>query len=261
MYVVENPPLYWKSSRVPLRSFATGEVVRDWAAANYYALWPYDAEVSPIARLGDTSQFWPYRTPLREGLYFGKTPEVRGMEWYEYSFLNLSRVKAALLITFAFVATHNHFVLDRGRKIFKQTAPAIKLPECATEDDHVALVAILNTSTACFWLKQVCHIKGGGGIGGVSQDEEVGAETSSLPQGLSSSPCLRDVPLILGRAMDVLVQRFVGATAHKERYDRSHAQMIALQEKLDWDVYHRYGLLTDAEFEQPRFKSASGLCS
>ena len=41
------------------------------------------------------------------------------------------------------VATHNHFVLDRGGKVFKQTAPVIKLPEGATEDEHLALLGIL----------------------------------------------------------------------------------------------------------------------
>ena len=70
-------------------------------------------------------------------------------------------------LTFAFVATHNHFVLDRGGKVFKRSAPVIKLPESASEDDHLALLGVLNSSTACFWLKQVSHQqRGNGGIGG-----------------------------------------------------------------------------------------------
>ena len=64
------------------------------------------------------------------------------------------------IIAFAFVATHNHFVLDRGGKVFKQSAPVIKLPEGATEDDYLALLGVLNSSTACFWLKQVSHRQG-----------------------------------------------------------------------------------------------------
>ncbi len=64
-------------------------------------------------------------------------------------------------IAFAEVATHNHFVLDRGGKVFKQSAPVIKLPAGASEDDHLGLLGVLNSSTACFWLKQVCHNKGG----------------------------------------------------------------------------------------------------
>ena len=59
-------------------------------------------------------------------------------------------------IAFAFVATHNHFVLDRDGKIFKQTAPVVKLTRTsATEDDHLALLGYLNSSAACFWMKQV----------------------------------------------------------------------------------------------------------
>ena len=37
-------------------------------------------------------------------------------------------IRDAASIAFAFVATHNHFVLDRGGKVFKQSAPVIKLP-------------------------------------------------------------------------------------------------------------------------------------
>jgi hypothetical protein len=29
------------------------------------------------------------------------------------------------------------------------------LPSEATEDDHLALLGLLNSSTACFWMKQV----------------------------------------------------------------------------------------------------------
>ncbi len=40
----------------------------------------------------------------------------------------------------------------------------IKLPEGATEDDHLSLLGVLNSSTACFWLKQNSYDKGAGGI-------------------------------------------------------------------------------------------------
>jgi hypothetical protein len=44
-------------------------------------------------------------------------------------------------------------------------APVIKLPEGASEDDHLALLGLLNSSAACFWMKQVFHNKGNGGHG------------------------------------------------------------------------------------------------
>ena len=81
------------------------------------------------------------------------------------------RLRVPLSIAFAFVATHNHFVLDRGGKVFKQSAPVIKLPADATEDDHLALLGLLNSSTACFWMKQVFTTRAASGIGGGVDDE------------------------------------------------------------------------------------------
>jgi hypothetical protein len=36
-------------------------------------------------------------------------------------------LRTPLSIAFAFVATHNHFALDRGGKVFNRSAPVIKL--------------------------------------------------------------------------------------------------------------------------------------
>ena len=74
------------------------------------------------------------------------------------------RFQVPLSIAFAEVATHNHFVLDRGGKVFKQTAPVIKLPAGATEDAHLELLGVLNSSTVCFWLKQCCQDKPSNGV-------------------------------------------------------------------------------------------------
>lgn len=82
------------------------------------------------------------------------------MRWYEYQQHTASAYKTPLSIAFAFVATHNHFVLDRGGKVFNRSAPIIKLPVGASEDDHIVLLGLLNSSTACFWLRQVMHCMG-----------------------------------------------------------------------------------------------------
>ena len=42
--------------------------------------------------------------------------------------------------------------------------PVIKLPAEASEAEHLALLSLLNSSTACFWLRQVAHCKGAQGI-------------------------------------------------------------------------------------------------
>lgn len=89
----------------------------------------------------------------------------RGLTWFEWQELYDNKLRTPLSITFAFVATHNHFVLDRGGKVFKQTAPVIKLPDGATEAEHLQLLGLLNCSAACFWMKQMFFPKGGDHMG------------------------------------------------------------------------------------------------
>ena len=54
--------------------------------------------------------------------------------------------------------TTTSFLTEAAR--FSTSAPIIKLPADATEDDHLALLGLLNSSTACFWMKQTFHNKG-----------------------------------------------------------------------------------------------------
>jgi hypothetical protein len=154
--------------RIPadmVRPLVEGEVVRDWGLADSEeAIWPYDhttLAAKPHASI--TNGLWPWRAPLSDRVAFGLSQLARGLHWFEYSMFFANRARTPLSIAFAEVATHNHFVLDRGGNVFKQTAPVIKLPAEATEDDHLSLQGILNSSTACFWMKQVCHNKGAGG--------------------------------------------------------------------------------------------------
>jgi len=64
------------------------------------------------------------------------------------------------------IATHNHAYFDQSRAIFHQTAPVMKLRDSTAVAAHLAVTGVLNSSTALFWLKQVCFNKGAG------EDEE-----------------------------------------------------------------------------------------
>lgn len=210
-----------------------------------------------------TRFLWTFRSRLARRLYFGQIPEQRGMRWFDLGMFFPKRHLTPLSIAFAFVATHNHFVLDRGGKVFKQSAPVIKLPEGATEDDHLALLGVLNSSTACFWLKQVSHGKGNGGVNEGYRGDEWEEFYEFTGTKLDQFPVPPALPLRFGRELDALARQLaavepsaVCATATPTR-DRLYAAsveharirtcMIALQEELDWDVYHRYGLLTGDE--------------
>jgi hypothetical protein len=152
-----------------LRPVISGDEVRDWTAApQFEALFPYDTDglVSIQASKGAHRWLWPAKTYLGARVTFSKKTYVEeGRPWWEWHQIALDRIKTPLTITFGEVATHNHFVLDRGGKVFKQTAPVIKLPAGAGEDEHLGLLGLLNSSVACFWLKQVCFPKGGDHVG------------------------------------------------------------------------------------------------
>lgn len=142
-----------------------GDNVRDWIAhCDEEILFPYDPDLkqwSDIPRHPRWIWLYALRTELWSRTTFGgSTYRSEGRPWFDYHQFPKDRARTPLSIAYAEVATHNHFVLDRGGKVFNRTAPVIKLPPDATEEDHLALLGLLNSSTACFWLKQVCHNKG-----------------------------------------------------------------------------------------------------
>lgn len=257
VYLAERRPATWARNDIPSRVFVAGDNVRDWGASSNWAAWPYLDE-RPLHRLEAHDPFWSYRTDLRAGLVFGKSREQRGMAWLEYAMLSWGRTRAERLISFACVATHNHFYLASGG-IHNQHAPVIKLPNGATEEQYLELLGVLNSSTACFWLKQVCHDKGSqSGTGGFMHDEwERFFEFTGTK--LQEFPLPIQLPLPYGRGLDLLAQKLMAcepASAMKSgrltrpQLDESRdehallrARMIALQEELDWTVYGSYSLL------------------
>lgn len=248
------------------KPFVIGDAVRDWALKQEtYAVAPYDDSFDPIpldlasswARL-----LWPNRTVALNTVSFGnKTRRELGDDWWTWYRWVASKYRTPLSITWGEVATHNHFVLDRGGKVFKQTAPVIKLAADATEDDHLALLGVLNSSVACFWLKQVCQNKG-------STVDNRGARQRTAPfedffQIASTKVKACPLPSDMNRELaseldklavarsttirDALADRVLSgprslAQAH-EVDALARARMIFLQEELDWRTYAAYGLL------------------
>lgn len=244
-----------------------GDRVREWAiVAPNTTLFPYDSDLRPVDEDMDSPVIrfaWPHRTHLwlrREPN--GNHREI-GLTWYEWSRFQRKRFQTPLSITFAFVATHNHFVLDRGGKVFKQTAPVIKLPADATEDDHLALLGPLNSSTGCFWMKQMFFCRG-------STVDKRGARQTTVPfedfwehdgTKLKQFPLPAERPTNLARRLDALGQRLLESTpsalcarevptrasldAARAEWTSIRRRMIAWQEELDWRCYGLYGLLDD----------------
>jgi hypothetical protein len=242
-----------------------GDGVRDYGIAlSELTLFPYGNSGQP--RTIDTPEmkfYWPRRTNLKLRIDFGQKPEERGLRWFDHSMFFPRRFTAEFSIPFAFVATHNHFSLSRSGGVFNRSAPVVKLPNGATEEDHLRLLGLLNSSTTCFWLKQVCHDKGSqSGTGGFMHDEwERFYELTGTK--LQELPIPAEAPLHYGRELGALAHRLASlepsaiATqniptpdrldAAKDEYGSIRRRMIAQQEELDWEVYRLYGLLTDRE--------------
>jgi hypothetical protein len=159
------------------------------------------------------------------------------------------------------VATHNHSVLDRGGKVFNRSAPIIKLPNDATEDDHLALLGLLNSSTACFWMKQVFFPKGGDHVGTEGarvrrtwwdeRYEFAGTQLQAFPIAETKPLDLSTELNRLARKRQThlptqLIEHFpLSRTALDDHQAKASALlgiMIALQEELDWRCYTLYGL-------------------
>ena len=243
-----------------LRPVISGDEVRDWASApQFFALFPYDTEqLLPIeSSEGAHRWLWPARALLGARVTFSKrTYQEEGRPWWEWHQIALDRIRTPLTITFAEVATHNHFVLDRGGKVFKQTAPVIKLPAGATEDEHLGLLGLLNSSVACYWLKQVCQKKGAHLAGKRTREERYAFNASNVEE----IPLVEEKPLDIAKRIDTLATRLTATqpavllakdqlptrsslTTAQTEATRLRRQMIAAQEELDWRCYRLYGLL------------------
>ncbi|MFE9386641.1 BREX-2 system adenine-specific DNA-methyltransferase PglX [Streptomyces sp. NPDC007025] len=245
-----------------LRPLMIGETVRDWNAEPQEAIWfPYAKEIQP----GDLAiELWPLRRTLEVRRTFQGDMAAAGLQWWDYMQFTSSAYRTPRSIAFAFVATHNHFVLDRGGKVFKQSAPVIKLRDDASEEDHLRLLGLLNSSTACFWLQQVSHNKGEGGGARVEAGySAMGSEAwknsfEFTGTKLQDFPLPASHPSILATALDTLAQQLTATSPStlmpkttptasilreaRTTWHSTRARMIALQEELDWQVYSLYNL-------------------
>jgi hypothetical protein len=252
----------------------TGEDVRDWGYIPREAVFcPYprvfgyaDGADFDMAILEASDRLWRWRLVLQKRATFQGDMQDAGLEWFEFMQFTSSTYRSPLGITFAEVASHNQFALDRGGKVFKQTAPVIKLPASSTEDDHLALLGPLNSSTACFWFKQVMFDKGNRGEGGgiTSDTWERFYQHDSTKLARFPLPPDRERTLPWARALDALGHARADDTVAAALADTSWStpatlsalldtrrardldhlrRMVGLQEELDWLVYQLYGLV------------------
>src|SRR5262249_38622570 len=156
------------------------------------------------------------------------------------------------------------FAVNRRDRVFKQTAPIIKLQKGRGDEACLALVGYLNSSTACFWMKQVMFPKGStaSNRNHPSPEREVYDFSASalvdlpLPSGIERLGSLGAAASALA-AQRRLVQgelplenAWLDAASLRRRLaqrwatsDDLRARLLALQEEIDWAVYSLFGLV------------------
>ncbi|MFE9000890.1 BREX-2 system adenine-specific DNA-methyltransferase PglX [Streptomyces sp. NPDC007875] len=247
------------------RPMVTGDTLRDWSEGEMEtAVFPYDSNLSAINVESNRElhrYMWPGRTEISRSILFGgKTKIQGGLLWSEYGRLTASKLRTPLSIAFACVATHNHFVLDYGGRFFNRHAPVIKLRDAENKTQHLGLLGLLNTSTACFWLKMMSHSKG-------TEGHQSGIKTELWEQfyeftgtKLQHFPVPERYPITLSAALDAHAQQLSTSTPSTQKiisaptptfsflsearakWESTRARMISLQEELDWQTYSLYHL-------------------
>ena len=150
-----------------IRLYCTGEDVRDWQATPSAAI-----IISLRCKASTASEPLPERmadhlTPFREHLenliISSTTPKKNtNLKWFEYRRLARAKLNIDVNVIFPQIAMYNHACICDHGIAFKEKAQAIALKHSVSEQALYAMTACLNSSTAGFWLKQVCFNKGPG---------------------------------------------------------------------------------------------------
>jgi hypothetical protein len=285
---------------VLIRPFVPGDSIRNHSVVpTEHAIVPYDMDYSPIA-LADFPGFHGfarnYKNYLENVIVFGKPKKETDKLWYEFTDPYPEKNRNPVFVALSFIATHNHFVFNRKAGLFPQSAPVVKLADSSTNAEHQAICGVANSSSALFWLKQVCYNKGAGEDEERDRFEFAGGKVQELPlpqaiaDGLRgngsrladrltkfSQACWERGQQMPSLALKKLFEKpgeayhewnsslpgyvspngqlgspFESAESLRETFrkaqeirERLRAEMIALQEEMDWLVYAAYGLLPE----------------
>ena len=264
-FFIENGgPLTAQPENLLLARSQRGEQVRDWClSGTEFAAFPYDKDRSLLNAdqlpLSFVRHFWIIRTDLwARTIGSGKTYSSSGRPWWAWHQLPRDAESHPWTIAFGEVSTHNHWVLDREGRVFNRTAPVIKLRGDASGEEYLRLLGLLNSSTACLWLKLNCHDKGIRGEGGGFTSSEWERFYQFNGSNVERFPLPRFFPEKLATELDSLARDLAALTSSTINHERTpnaaalrdgrskrdllRSRMIALQEELDWQVYSLYGL-------------------
>lgn len=277
--------------------FVVGDLLRNWMHSEVHCICPYDLDGKrlPESKVSGLLRYLhPWSEFLRARLSYEQTQEERGLAWWEFSIVFPERIRGGLAISITEIATHNHACVIQKPFLANRANPIVQLKTGASHQEFHLLAATLCSSTALFWMKQVCYNKGAGKDEERDRFEFAGGKIQQLPVALSIEEALSGKPnalatrlIELAQACDQRAQQSSALALKKlferpgEAYgswnsllpsylspnpahvrsfevendlrsaqenmrrvrDRVKAEMVALQEEMDWLTYALYGLL------------------
>jgi len=162
---------------------AFGDHLRDWSLLTHpFCLRPYDPNWD-LLREEPSNGLFSYLKRFRDELgsratFSGRSYDEAGEPWYRYHQMSVSTITAPMTIVYPEIATHGHFVPRTAGILFTQTAPLV----CPKHPSHAKLLAaLMNSSAALFWLKQVCFNKNVGAEEERDRYEYAGGKVEQLP--------------------------------------------------------------------------------
>lgn len=195
------------SSTVP---YVPGENVRNWSWDwRELAIFPYEKSHA-VRKYESTSpeMRWlrKFRPKLESRIYFGKTQIERGLVWYEYGIVVWQNCDTPNKLIFPDLSTHCHFVRVAQLAAFNQHTPILALPHTSPEIDLHLVAALVNSSAALFWLKQVSYNRGAGEDEHRDRFEFMGGKVQELPVPVPLALCLKGNPTSIGQTLAQLGQ-------------------------------------------------------
>jgi hypothetical protein len=249
------------------RDFVIGDYVFDWhIISKSQVVFPYDDHLNPNLHQSTSKLFWQNRVILENRNDFsGITYKEAGRAFFGYHQFPIERYRKTGAIVLPFVATHASFVYDNSSAVYNKTSPIIKLKQ---NIDPLGLTALLNSSTASFWMKQVFFNKGAGGgtrvqagrspLGDEAWENHYEHDGTKLARFPVEVPAPAELGSALSKGGRELVSNLpncvvaqaipsrISLNAARASSQGSMANLIALQEELDWRCYNLYQLVEDA---------------
>jgi hypothetical protein len=245
-------------------SSVSGEDVRDWEILEDRSavIFPYKGDLVDLPDYpGASRHLWPCRSVLGARATFdGNTYLEAGRSWWEWHQVSRARASSGALLAFAEIATHNHFAWTVGRKVLKQTAPVLDVREDADGIAKQSVLGALNSSCAAFWLHQCCQPKDRADQEWAVRYVYNGAKVLELPvPDTGSALRLAQLAESMQKLSSDIGKSRPSASAATGgslkvdvdgRLQQLLGAVIAVQEELDWECLHLYGV-TEASLTAP----------